>query len=127
MKTKNRSLFSRMCKCYGKEQEPRARPESDLEEASREPGLEEPTRDPSSVFDERVSISTNFRFYQKCRFVKNVRFRSLTDLTSFIGGMEHGYVPGENLPVTVVVRRPCCKKHNDEEMCVPAVSKKAIK
>lgn len=69
--------------------------------------------------------------------------------------MEHGYVPGENWvnhkifsireifikaeilkirdiimnfqPITVIIRRPCCKKYNDEQMCAPAVSKKAIK
>ncbi|XP_018316394.1 hexokinase type 2 isoform X4 [Mycetomoellerius zeteki] len=36
--------------------------------------------------------------------------------------MEPGYVPGANLPVTVFIRRPCCKS-NEAEMCTPEVSK----
>ncbi|XP_034178926.1 hexokinase A isoform X3 [Osmia lignaria lignaria] len=38
--------------------------------------------------------------------------------------MEHNYAPGDNLPVTVVVRRPCCKTGDKDEMCVPVVPKK---
>ncbi|XP_018373133.1 PREDICTED: hexokinase type 2 isoform X3 [Trachymyrmex cornetzi] len=36
--------------------------------------------------------------------------------------MEPGYVPGANLPVTVFIRRPCCKS-NEVEMCTLEVSK----